>query len=619
MVKFLITYLLVTGIGAFLALAMPWLVVIGLFLLIVPGLVLILMPTAFLYGVIFTAGALPVLWLTGSEVAATFAGFAMLLLVTSTTTRPVRQRDLARYRASILPDVTPDQTVALSGVVRFELRYPRREKIRGVKQAGYACDGYCLAALFTPGVTAVTIDRPRRGKDAPLSAEARTYRLVPRPGCTSNAQVNFDAITPPLQNEAARGMQDYEAGKQLVASWALRLANEFCLIEEPAREHADFTIVQRESSDAGVTPNWKFGPGRLSTETVDIYHGEDLVLRSHQSTITTLAAILHIGTSGGIENFRFQWERSTTHSKRGHGSVDLSRLLGQHTNLAGKPGRDLDAQRQANLPLFRAQLAKALDDPALTGSSPDFKVLTGYFQAVGKAAQPEDIDLITRLVADTRLPEYRGIYQLELTLEQVRPIYAAYCARAARSDATLALRNSSVGVLVRQLRADAFALIGPEQETLLADPARRLLVPELVRALGYGGSAEGRRLLGLLKMHGEVLAGIREQYRTREIRGYARQDEHDANIALVAAAKEGLCLLGPKAGDLRDELDSFLTSGTLPENLVGGHEMSEWDLILARMGKPIEAIAKPRTLGGTEENYRRNLRDRVERWKPDRR
>src|SRR5215510_13558025 len=51
---FLARYLIITGIGAAIAVAIPGLVVIGLFL-IVPGLILAIAPTAFLWGAIFAA------------------------------------------------------------------------------------------------------------------------------------------------------------------------------------------------------------------------------------------------------------------------------------------------------------------------------------------------------------------------------------------------------------------------------------------------------------------------------------------------------------------------------------------------------------------------------------
>ena len=54
MPKFLSLYLVVTGGLALLALAAPWLVVAGLFLGLVPGIMLGLAPTAFFWGCVFT-------------------------------------------------------------------------------------------------------------------------------------------------------------------------------------------------------------------------------------------------------------------------------------------------------------------------------------------------------------------------------------------------------------------------------------------------------------------------------------------------------------------------------------------------------------------------------------
>ena len=53
MLRLVLLYLGITGIGAFIALSAPGLVVVGLFLGILPGLVLAVMPTAFLWGVAF--------------------------------------------------------------------------------------------------------------------------------------------------------------------------------------------------------------------------------------------------------------------------------------------------------------------------------------------------------------------------------------------------------------------------------------------------------------------------------------------------------------------------------------------------------------------------------------
>ena len=70
MQELLVRYLWVTGIGAAIALAMPWLVVVGLMALIVPGVILGAMPSAFAYGVVFALGWFPLHRVIGDEARA---------------------------------------------------------------------------------------------------------------------------------------------------------------------------------------------------------------------------------------------------------------------------------------------------------------------------------------------------------------------------------------------------------------------------------------------------------------------------------------------------------------------------------------------------------------------
>src|SRR5687767_8802022 len=117
MSKILSVYLTVTGIGAFIALAKPSLVVLGFFLLILPGLILSLMPTAFMYGVIFAAGWLAARMVLGEGIIPVLAGLGTLVVVVAAAPKPTRAADLATYRASILADVIPAQRIELTGAV----------------------------------------------------------------------------------------------------------------------------------------------------------------------------------------------------------------------------------------------------------------------------------------------------------------------------------------------------------------------------------------------------------------------------------------------------------------------------------------------------------------------
>ena len=159
--------------------------------------------------------------------------------------------------------------------------------------------------------------------------------------------------------------------------------------------------------------------------------------------------------------------------------------------------------------------------------------------------------------------------------------------------------------------------VGPEQEKLLSDGQARLAAPELVSALGHGKPGNAERLLAILKEHAGVVAEIHRQRDAREIGGYGRQAERDAHIRVMHHAKSGLCLIAPSAGDVRPELEAFLSSEILPRYMIEGHAMTDWNVILVRMGKLIDTVSKPARMSGTEENYRRNLSGKVEGWRAD--
>ena len=623
MSKLLFAYLTITGIGAAIALTMPGLVVAGFFLFFIPGLLLSLMPSAFLYGAIFAVAWFGARYIFGDGIIAVFAGLIAVGAIALTLTRASRTADMDVYTRSILPDMTPDQAIELNGIVSFSFPNPKLNKVDGSNsksvtgETGFACDSYCLAALFTPGVTAVVIDSSE-DMSTP-SKEARTYRLSKRPNCESNAALDLSDIQAPLYNDTKSGVRHLEASRLLVSQWAMKLANEFCLVVGPVETAPDFRIIEnrKESAFWPLKP-WSFGPGRLETQTVEILSGERLLYRAHKSSMTTLSKIFHVAGSGGPNSFRFGWGRTTVHSKTGNGQIELHQILARHTNLAGKPTSVTEQDGIALIPAFREQLISALDDRTLNDKSPGFQVMEAYFGAVGSNASEEDVMLIGRLFSDPRLHFYPGLSSLKLTVDQTRQVYDLYTKRLVATDGTFLLARSNVYVIVKKLGPQAIELIGPEQEALLNDPIKRLVIPELVKTLGYGKSENAQALLSMLKEHSAVVAEIQQQRETREIKRDGRDAERDGNIALILAAKSGLCLLGPKASSIRDELDVFLAGDTMPGHLVSGNDMTDWNVILVRMGKPLTSIAKPETISGSEANYRQNVQRKVDGWKPER-
>ena len=56
----------------------------------------------------------------------------------------------------------------------------------------------------------------------------------------------------------------------------------------------------------------------------------------------------------------------------------------------------------------------------------------------------------------------------------------------------------------------------------------------------------------------------------------------------------------------------------MPRNAVTGHAMTDWNVALVRMGKPVNTVEKPEDISGTLAGYQRNIQAKVDHWRPDR-
>ncbi|MBT8427451.1 MAG: hypothetical protein KJO02_05415, partial [Erythrobacter sp.] len=142
------TYLTVTGIGALLALAFPWLVIMGMFMLVIPGLILGMMPTAFLYGLVF-AGIRFLLSTVLSGAPLNIAAAVATLAVFWVIPQPAKLAANAELEALRQEQVLPSSPVKLAGNILVQRPFESR------------CDDLCAALLKTPGVTSVTLHSKR--------------------------------------------------------------------------------------------------------------------------------------------------------------------------------------------------------------------------------------------------------------------------------------------------------------------------------------------------------------------------------------------------------------------------------------------------------------------------
>lgn len=158
--------LIISGVLAGLAITAPQLVVLGYFLLIVPGLILTIAPTVFIY--LSVTSVVRRLLPISSPMPATAAAFGVTLLLGWAVMQPFRLAAIAAYRADELPDVVPSQFIELDGHVRFETPNKRREP---------ECDYLALAMLDSPLVKSLTTVTAGRGKSSDIPPSA-AYALV---------------------------------------------------------------------------------------------------------------------------------------------------------------------------------------------------------------------------------------------------------------------------------------------------------------------------------------------------------------------------------------------------------------------------------------------------------
>ena len=614
----LTTYLIVTGVAAFIALAIPGLVVIGMFL-IIPGLILGFAPTAFLWGCIFAIawwGAQAVL---GDTVQAIVAAGVLAAAVLVLIPMPSRAAGQLAQRMAVRADVTSSAPIAMKGDIRIDRPRPRWDNLNTRDRAGlrgFSCDNLCVALLFTPGVKSVTINNSYRLSDSEKRAgtggfdpEARTFRLVPKSECQG------PGLLPDLVGANGLFRDGIERGRALNAEWNLRLATDVCLVGSAPIAHHDLLI--REGNIGGNGPrrsDWGFGFTGPAVEFVEIRDSAGTVLlRRWKCSVSVLSRVLFVNMMGGIENFRFGWGRTTITNKKAWDAINLLRELEAHTTTVGK------IQNADLLPALRQQLSKALDDPSLTTDSPAFQLLPAYFDALGNPLPADDVDLVTRLAADDRIGSYNGIYKLgKLSTDQQAPIRDAFVKRAMTTAEPARLSRSGANIFIEKMAPGSFATLTADERRLLADPSKLWSLHGLAGRLHEGGAANVPLLLTLLRDHARVRQQNVEAARAGRIGTYERQTENEGHSAVISGVRSALCRMGPAGASALAPLEAMLADGTIDRNQLWGFGGSDWNLTLARLGKPIDQLKKPDSMSGTDESHRQSIRRKLERFNPDR-
>jgi hypothetical protein len=352
-------WLIVWGILAFVALAAPGIVAIGM-LLVLPGLIFIAAPTVFLYSAAFALFRRLLPFGAGLTENVTAAGLSLVLgWVVAQPWAIAEHRAFARAN---LPEVLPSSPVKLGGNIRLEL--PKNSF--SVSHDRENCNMLCAALLETPYVGSVTLAETGQ----PAKAIAPVYSLIPRePGDRSGGvypvkpEAILDELPRTQEPDSLRNFEARLAAKKkdeqaVVAAWGLRLATRQKLVAQRMSPEADLTvrITQDRAGAAGV-----------SVSRVEILDKSGRALLRRSIVVgSALSSPLRFNGTGGIEDFRVGLSRDKLRNGLDYPPLKPITELFRHTSLAEPE------VHYGQVMTLLDRLRSATSNSALTRDDPDF-------------------------------------------------------------------------------------------------------------------------------------------------------------------------------------------------------------------------------------------------------
>jgi hypothetical protein len=600
MARILARILVVTGVGSAIVIAMPGLVIFAGIALIVPGLILGMLPTAFLWTATFAAfwWALHTIIRMHSALAALIAlgaTAAVLVAIPAAANRSI-EAEIAAERSG---DIDPGTLLRLAGTIRIEragyntspvVDAEWLEQLKGTsisRRTFYSlrCDRLCAAALFADGIDAVVLAPPQASKSTSLPAR---FWIEHRAGCTDSLEWGESPSTAGFGNQ--RALDD---------EWRAHISQGHCIRRGPAQGDAAFVITFKEwtLNDSLWNRNWSLFHQRLAVRRMEIHDGAGrLLLRRTQVADVKLHPVLWIGADGDLQSFHFEWARKRSYEESAVGAFAPAKELARFMPLR------LEGDTRQAVDGARAQLGQLLADPTRPKTDPGFALPSAIFDDIGKnGLRDGDLDFVVRIIADPRTREMQGIWAVikrlgDRSAELRGPIARRLLAAEVPGDRE---KVRALGEALSTLPAGLFATPLPEETALLADQDRRYWAAGLIQRQSDRGVEAVPLLLAIIE------------------EGFARNAKNTRNEAMAAidAARYALSVLGPVAAHTLPSLEAMLADGRLPPRLL---ERDEWLLTFARLGSPIESFAKPDNRGGTTEQFHERIRRNLAQFRPQR-
>ena len=538
--------LVITGVLAGLAIAAPQLVVLGYFLLVIPGLVLTAAPTVFVYllGTAVIRQLLPI----SSIRTATAIAFCMTLLLGWAVMQPFRTKAVTTYRAALLADVTPNAKIKLNGNIRIE---------RPDDRNAADCDYLCMAALDSVGVESVTtLTAGKNKKTERLAAFAlMPANGNPAAGIFPNKPGQIVRVYQPLV-QSHRGSKLITASKAVEADWAMRLASQERLqTTMPVdAENADW-IIRIENQTNRST-------GKLRRVTVLDADGTVRLRRSYRKQAVP-AGMFYIGfhMAGMTSNGSFHVGR--TQLETGERSLQPESSLLEAIKFS-VPSCDPNA-----LLVMRDKVQKTLNDAAATPAELD--MVRHYLGLFFFDATPQDHQLIAKIVADDRVKDIDQ--QIENVISKRKTPVAMRDAYANRivMDHTSAKLRHWLAERLATLPAGTFANPSAEHLAIWNTPEIYQDAAPFVATIADLGPQQAMPKLSAMLATAIDLPDRR------------------ARRPLVNGVREAMIRLGPQASAAAPKIRELFLRRPSPI-LNNSGDADQWQFALARMGVEIEAL-----------------------------
>ena len=540
------------------------LVTVGLWALILPGLILGSAPSVFLYLLAFS---IPWFVMNQRGIATAVAGgLATVMIIGFGVPALLNLPTVYREVEAKSREARPATKAAGTRIIGLQ---PARDSVADT------CSDLCQTLLYNGAVQRVVL--LRTNSDGSASPSHLSFRVERLPRCLeTNPKFLDDSDSWLIAKDLSK---TFEAVR-------LRIAGGECLIQDKEWAGTPDLILQRVVEDVGHPPApLSLEPGEVHIDGLQLVVQGKIVARESHILARRLAYPLVLLPQGLVTSAWFEWNRLQAQYREPTGARPF---LERFTELDLRPPTGLDSKSIAE------RIDEALADPSVPATDGAFGLVGDYFDSLPQDHVSEtDVRRLARLISDPRQSSdprlYLPTHKLDAAqrLELRNPILDRMWEFGQLNQWELYHKLSRS---LDSMPAGAFRDADPRVERLLSTPEFRRNAPVLAKRLADRGPGEAERLLSLLR---EGFAGPRTE----------------GNSDFKEAALHGICRLGlsaiPQGKPILEALRSLAASGAVWPNM---QESELWRATLISVGASANEFGIPASRSLPIDQYRRSLR-----------